>query len=73
MHKTQDARKVKAAALHLLRRRVVQAVRAGKTQTGAARTYGACLRVVSNWVRLDWTADRLSLSSTRDGGSVGDT
>jgi len=42
-----------AAAQQLLRRQVVQAVRRGMTQPVTARTYGASLRAVSHWVRLD--------------------
>jgi transposase len=71
MHKTQDARKVGAAALPLLRRQVVQAVRAGMTQTAAARTYGASLRAVSNWVRLDRTGGLRALTLKRRGRRVG--
>lgn len=71
MPKTQDARKVGAAALHLLRRQVVQAVRGGMTQTAAARIYGASLRAVSNWVRLDRTGGLRALTLKRRGRRVG--
>lgn len=53
MHQRNDARKLKSSALHLLRRQGVQAVRRGMTQTEAARTFGASLRAVSKWMRLD--------------------
>jgi transposase len=53
MRTAPDARTLGAAAQQLLRRQVVQAVRGGMTQTAAARTYGASLRAVSNWVQLD--------------------
>lgn len=71
MLKTQDARKVGAAALHLLRRQVVQAVRTGMTQTAAARIYGASLRAVCNWVRLDRTGGLRALTLKRRGRRVG--
>lgn len=42
-------------AQKLLRRQVVQAGRGGMTQAAVARTSGASLRAVSNWVELDRT------------------
>lgn len=71
MHKAPDARKVGAAALHLLRRQVVQAVRGGMTQTAAASTYGASLRAVSTWVGLDRTGGLRALTLKRRGRRVG--
>ena len=71
MRATPDARKLGAAAQQLLRRQVVQAVRGGMTQTAAARTYGASLRAVSAWVRLDRTGGLRALRLTRRGRRVG--
>jgi transposase len=74
MRTIPDARTLGAAAQQLLRRQVVQAVRGGMTQTAAARTYGASLRAVSNWVRLDRTgglrALRLKRRGRRGGGGL---
>lgn len=53
MPKRGDARRLDAPALQLLRRQTVQAVRAGMSQTEAARTFGASLRAVSKWMRLE--------------------
>ncbi|MDH5669600.1 MAG: IS630 family transposase [Nitrospira sp.] len=71
MRVTPDARKLGAAAQQLLRRQVVQAVRGGMTQTAAARTYGASLRAVSSWVRLDRTGGLRALRLKRRGRRVG--
>ena len=74
MRTIPDARTLGAAAQQLLRRQVVQAVRGGMTQTAAAQTYGASLRAVSNWVRLDRTgglrALRLKRRGRRGGGGL---
>ncbi|MHB8743448.1 MAG: hypothetical protein ACYC9L_10025 [Sulfuricaulis sp.] len=53
MGKKTDARKLGPPALQLLRQQAVQAVRGGMTQTEAARMFGASLRVMSDWMRLD--------------------
>jgi len=71
MRVTSDARKLGAAAQQLLRRQAVQAVRRGMTQTAAARTYGASLRAVSHWVRLDRTGGLRALRLKRRGRRVG--
>lgn len=71
MRKTPDARTLGAAAQQLLRRQVVQAVRGGMTQTAAARTYGASLRAVSHWVRLDRKGGLRALRLKRRGRRVG--
>lgn len=60
-----------AAAQRLLRRQVVQAVRGGMTQTAAAQTYGASLRAVSNWVRLDRRGGLRALRLKRRGRPAG--
>lgn len=68
---TPAARTVGAAAQQLLRRHVMQAVRGGMTQTAAARTYGASLRAVSTWVRLDRRGGRRALTLKRRGRRIG--
>lgn len=52
-------------------RQVVRAVRGGMTQTAAARTYGASLRAVNNWVRLDRRGGLRALTLKRRGRQVG--
>jgi len=54
MNKRDDARKLKPAAQHMLRRQVVNAVRDGMKQVEAARVFRASLRAVSKWLR--WTS-----------------
>ena len=71
MRTRSDARTVGASAQQLLRRQVVQAVRGGMTQTAAARTFGASLRAVSNWVRLDRRGGLRALTLKRRGRRVG--
>jgi transposase len=71
MRTIPDGRTLGAAAQQLLPRQVVQAVRGGMTQTAAARTYGASLRAVSNWVRLDRTGGLRALRLKRRGRRAG--
>lgn len=71
MRKPSDARKLDASALQLLRRQVVQAVRAGMSQTQAARTFGASLRAVSKWMRLDRDGGLRALKLGRRGRRPG--
>ncbi len=71
MHKQNDARKLEASALDLLRRQVVQAVRAGMTQTEAAHTFGASLRAVSKWMRIDREGGLRALKLKRRGRRPG--
>ncbi|SRR6266404_680694 len=71
MHKPGDARKLQPSAQHLLRRQVVQAVRAGMSQTDAARTFGASLRAVSKWIRLDRDGGLRALKLKRRGRRPG--
>ncbi len=71
MHKPIDARKLDSAALQLLRRQVVQAGRAGMTHTEAAHTFGASLRAVSQWRRLDREGGLRALKLKRRGRRPG--
>jgi transposase len=66
-----DARTLESSALHLLRRQVVQAVRRGMSQTEAARTFGASLRAVSKWMRLDRAGGLRALRLQRRGRRPG--
>jgi transposase len=72
MGKKIDARTLERSALQLLRRQVVQAVRGGMTQTRAARTFGASLRAVSKWMRLDRDGGLRALKLKRRGRRPGD-
>lgn len=72
MHNRDDARKLGSPALHLLRRQVVQAVRRRMSQTEAARTFGASLRAVSKWMRLDREGGLRSLKLKRRGRRPGE-
>jgi len=72
MHNRNDARKLGSPALHLLRRQVVQAVRRRMSQTEAARTFGASLRAVSKWMRLDREGGLRSLKLKRRGRRPGE-
>lgn len=71
MAKRQDARKLESSALQLLRRQVVQAVRRGMGQGEAARTFGASLRAVSKWRRLDRDGGLRALTLKRRGRRPG--
>lgn len=71
MHKRSDARKLEPSALQLLRRQAVQAVRDGMSQTEAARTFGASLRAVSKWRRLDREGGLRALKLRRRGRRPG--
>ncbi|MHB8454706.1 MAG: IS630 family transposase [Acidiferrobacterales bacterium] len=66
-----DGRKLDSAALQLLRRQVVQAVRTGMTQTKAAHTFGASLRAVSKWMRIDREGGLRALKLKRRGRRPG--
>jgi transposase len=72
MPQRNDARKLESSALHLLRRQVVQAVRRGMTQTEAAPTFGASLRAVSKWMRLDREGGLRRLKLKRRGRRPGE-
>lgn len=73
MHKRNDARKLEPSALQLLRRQAVQAVRDGMSQTEAARTFGASLRAVSKWRRLDREGGLRALKLKRRGRRPGES
>jgi transposase len=60
------------SALHLLRRQAVQAVRGGMSQTDAARTFGASLRAISKWMRLDREGGLRALTLKRRGRRRGE-
>lgn len=72
MPRRTDARTLAPSALHLLRRQVVQAVRGGMSQTEAARTFGASLRAVSKWRRLDREGGLRALTLKRRGRRPGE-
>ena len=72
MPRRTDARTLEPSALHLLRRQVVQAVRGGMSQTEAARTFGASLRAVSKWRRLDREGGLRALTLKRRGRRPGE-
>jgi len=63
---------LESSALHLLRRQVVQAVRGEMSQTDAARTFGASLRAVSKWMRLDREGGLRALTLKRRGRRPGE-
>ena len=73
MPKRTDARTLEPSALFLLRRQVVRAVRGGMSQTDAARTFGASLRAVSTWRRLDRAGGLRALALKRRGRRPGET
>lgn len=68
----KDARTLEPSALHLLRRQAVRAVRGGMSQTDAARTFGASLRAVSKWMRLDREGGLRALTLKRRGRRPGE-
>src|SRR3990172_4451176 len=72
MPRPRDARTLEPSALHLLRRQVVQAVRGEMSQTKAARTFGASLRAVSKWMRLDREGGLRGLTLKRRGRGPGE-
>jgi len=71
MGKKIDARTLELSGLQLLRRQVLQAVRGGMAQTEAARTFGASLRAVSKWMRLDREGGLRALKLKRRGRRPG--
>jgi transposase len=72
MNKRDDARKLKPAAQQLLRRQVVNAVRAGMKQVHAARVFRASLRAVNKWVALDKLGGLRALKAKRRGRRTGE-
>lgn len=71
MAKNVDGRKLDPATQAYLRRSVVLAVRAGMTQTEAARTYGLSLRAVSKYMALDKAGGLRALKPGRRGRRSG--
>src|SRR3954464_10294459 len=67
MNKRDDARKLKPAAQHMLRRQVVNAVRDGMKQVEAANLFSASLRAVNKWVALDKLGGLRALKAKRRG------
>ena len=65
-----DARQLDAAAQAHLRRSVVQAVRAGMTQTAAAMTFGVSVRAVNKWAALDKVGGMRALKPQRRGRTL---
>jgi transposase len=72
MLKRTDARTLEPSALHLLRRQAVRAVRGGMSQTDAACTFGASLRAISKWMRLDREGGLRALTLKRRGRRPGE-
>ena len=72
MNKRDDARKLKPAAQHLLRRQVVNAVRDGMKQVEAANLFSASLRAVNKWVALDKLGGLRALKAKRRGRRTGE-
>src|SRR4051794_8139506 len=67
MNKRDDARKLKPAAQHMLRRQVVNAVRDGMRQVKAANLFSASLRALNKWVALDKLGGLRALKAKRRG------
>ena len=72
MPRRKDARTLKPSALYLLRRQAVRAVRGGMSQTDAAHTFGASLRAISKWRRLDREGGLRALTLKRRGRRPGE-
>jgi transposase len=68
---TQDARSLSADAQEALRRRVVQAVRNGMSQTEAARVFQVARPTVNRWVRVAETASLRALRAKPRGRPAG--
>jgi transposase len=71
MYRKDDARKLAPAAQAHLRRLVIKAVRAGISQTAAAKTYGVSLRAVNKWVAIDKVGGLRALKPKRRGRRLG--
>ena len=71
MQSKTDGRKLDIATQTHLRRTVVQAVRAGMSQTRAAEVFGASLRAVSKWMALDRAGGLRALKPKRRGRRAG--
>ena len=68
---TQDARSLSADAQEALRRRVVQAVRKGMSQTEAAWVFQVARPTVNRWVRVVETASLRALCAKPRGRPAG--
>ncbi len=64
----QDARSLPGEAQEDLRRRVVEAVEKGLSQTEAARVFGVARGTVSRWMGLVERAGRRALKARRGDG-----
>lgn len=71
MRKKTDARKLDAVTQAHLRRSLVQAVRAGMSQTRASQVFGVSLRAANNWMALDKTGGLRALRAKRRGRPAG--
>ena len=67
-----DARRLDATALAHLRRRLVQSVRGGMSQTEASEVFGVSLRAANKWVALDKDAGLRALKLRRRGRRAGE-
>lgn len=67
-----DARKLDAATQTHLRRSVVHAVRAGMSQTEAAKVFGVSLRAANKWMGLDRSGGLRALKAKRRGRRAGE-
>src|SRR5450756_1911063 len=68
---TQDARSLSAEAQEALRRRVVQAVRNGLSQTEAARVFQVARPTVTRWVGVAATGSVRALRANPRGRPAG--
>src|SRR3972149_12288047 len=68
---TQDARSLSAGAQEALRRRVVQAVRNGLSQTEAARVFQVARPTVTRWVGVAATGSGRALRAKPRGRPAG--
>lgn len=71
MTKPTDGRGLDAATQAHVRRTVVKAVRAGLTQTEAARTFDVSLRAVNKWIALDKQGGLRALAAKPRGRPTG--
>ena len=72
MAKTADGRRVDAATQAHVRRRAVQAVRAGMTQTAAAAIFGVSVRAVNKWMAAVKSGGLRVLKPKRRGRRAGE-
>lgn len=72
MATTRDGRRTDAATQAEVRRLAVKAVRAGMTQTDAAKTFGVSVRAVNKWMAIDKAGGLRALRPKRRGRRAGD-